>query len=87
MAKADHIVGFSLDTRSERHDKGWDHPRQGGTKYGCDIRSGGTIYSAMDGPEGPILRGDHPRRAGVQFFFVSVFRITPIYLHLQTLLL
>ena len=25
-------------------------------------RSGGTIYSATDGPGGPILRGDHPRR-------------------------
>ena len=30
--------------------------------YGCDIRSGGTIYSATDGPGGPFLRGDHPRR-------------------------
>ena len=66
MAKADHIISFilpvpllSLDTRSERHDKGWDHLWQG---YGYDIRSGGTIYSAMDGPGGPILRGDHPWR-------------------------
>ena len=25
--------------------------------YGCDIRSGGTIYSATDVPGGPILRG------------------------------
>ena len=23
---------------------------------------GGTIYSATDGPGGPIMRGDHPRR-------------------------
>ena len=30
--------------------QGWDHPQQGGTRYGCDIWSGGTIYSAMDGP-------------------------------------
>ena len=29
----------------------------GGTRYGCDIRSGGTIYPATDGPGGPILRG------------------------------
>ena len=28
----------------------------------CYGRSGGTIYSATDGPGGPILRGDHPRR-------------------------
>ena len=31
----------------------------GGTRYGCDIRSGGTIYPATDSPGG---RGDHPRR-------------------------
>ena len=35
---------------------------KGGTRYGCDIRSGGTNYSATDGPGGPFLRGDHPRR-------------------------
>ena len=69
LAEADRIVSFilsgpllSLDTRSERHDKGRDHARQGGTRYGCDIRSGGTIYSAADGPGGPILKGDYPRR-------------------------
>ena len=35
---------------------------RGGTRYGCDIQSGGTIYSATDGPGGPFLRRDHPRR-------------------------
>ena len=30
--------------------------------YGYDTRSGGTDYSAMDGPGGPILRGDRPQR-------------------------
>ena len=36
----------------------------GGTRYGCDIWSGGTDYSAVDSPGGPIIlpwtvRGDH----------------------------
>ena len=30
--------------------------------YGYDTWSGGTDYSAMDGPGGPILRGARPRR-------------------------
>ncbi len=41
---------------------GWDHPQQGGTTYGCDIQSGGTDYSATDGPGGPLFGGDHPQR-------------------------
>ena len=39
----------------------WDHLQQGGTRYGCDIWSGGTNYSAVDSPEGPLFRGDCPR--------------------------
>ena len=70
MAKDDRIVSFILpdsllgvDTRSECHDKGGTISWQGGTRYGCDIWSGGgTMYSATDGPGGPILRGDHPQR-------------------------
>ena len=33
---------------------------RGGTRYGCDSQSGGTIHSATDGLEGLFLRGDHP---------------------------
>ena len=58
MGKADRIVSFmlpgpllSLDTRSERHDKG-------GTIRGM----GGPGMAAIFGPGGPILKGDHPRR-------------------------
>ena len=36
--------------------------QQGGTRYGCDIWSGGTDYSAVDSPGGPLSRGDCPRR-------------------------
>ena len=31
-------------------------------RYGCDIWSGGTDYSAVDNPGRPLLRGDCPRR-------------------------
>ena len=41
---------------------GWDHLQQGGTRYGCDIWSGGTDYSAVDSPGGPLFREDCPRR-------------------------
>ena len=58
MAKADRIVSLilpgpllSLDTHSERHDRG-------GTIHG----SGEPSIAAIFGPGGPILRGDHPRR-------------------------
>ena len=33
----------------------------GGTRYGCDIWSGGTGYSAVDSPGGSVSRGDCPR--------------------------
>jgi len=36
--------------------------QQGGTRYGCNIWSRGTDYSAVDSPGGPLLRGDCPRR-------------------------
>ena len=39
-----------------------DRWQQGGTRYGCDIWSGGTDYSAVDSPGGPLSRGDCPRR-------------------------
>ena len=39
-----------------------DHRQQGGTRYGCDIWSGGTDYSAVDSPGGPLSRGNCPRR-------------------------
>ena len=41
---------------------GWDHLQQGGTRYGCDIWSGGIDYSAVDSPGGPLFRGDCPWR-------------------------
>jgi len=34
----------------------------GGTRYACNIWSGGTDYSAVDSPGGPLSRGDCPRR-------------------------
>ena len=34
----------------------------GGTRYGCDIWSEGTNYSAVDSPGGPLSRGDCPQR-------------------------
>ena len=34
-----------------------DRRRQGGTRYGCDIWSGGTDYSAVGSPVGPLSRG------------------------------
>ena len=39
-----------------------DRRQQGGTRYGCDIWSGGTNYSAVHSPGGPLSRGDCPRR-------------------------
>ena len=75
MAKADRIVSFilpgpllSLDTRSERHDKGGTIRGRGGPGMAAILcpggggGGGGGIYSATDGPRGPILWGDHPRR-------------------------
>ena len=44
-----------------------DHRQQGGpsaaggTRYGGDIWSGGTDYSAVDSPGGPLSRGECPR--------------------------
>ena len=40
---------------------GWDHLQQGGTRYGCNIWSGGADYSTVDSPGGPLFRGDCPR--------------------------
>ena len=69
MAKADRIVSFilpgpllSLDTRSERHDRGGTIRGRGGPGMAVLFGPGETIYSTTDGPEGPILRGGHPRR-------------------------
>jgi len=40
-----------------------DRRQQGGTRYGCDIWSGGTDYSAVDSlGGGPLSRGDRPQR-------------------------
>ena len=39
-----------------------DCQQQGGTRYGCDIWSGGTDYSAVGSPGGPLSRRDCPRR-------------------------
>ena len=73
MAKADRIVSFilpgpllSLDTRSERHDRGGTIRGRGGPSMAAIFGPGGTIYSATDGPGGPILRGDNPRRDRTQ---------------------
>ena len=68
MAKADRIVSFiflahfSASTLARSAMTRVGPSAAGGTRYGCDIRSGGTLYSATDGPGGRILRGDHPRR-------------------------
>ena len=35
--------------------------QQGGTRYSCEIWSGGTNYSAVDSPGGPLSRGDCPQ--------------------------
>jgi len=39
----------------------WDRQQKGGTRYGCDIWSGWTNYSAVDSPGEPLSRGDCPR--------------------------
>ena len=74
MAKADRRVSFilpgpllSLDTRSERHDRGgtirgrgdqvWLRYSVRGDHLFYHGRSGGTDFEG-----GPILRGDHPQR-------------------------
>ena len=38
--------------------------QQGGTRYGCNIWSGGTDYSARDSSGGPVLKEDYPQQAG-----------------------
>ena len=38
-----------------------DRRQQGGTRYGCDIWSRGTDYSAVGSPGEPLLKGDRPR--------------------------
>jgi len=50
------IAAKAIAKRPQSAVGGGRHQQQGGTRYGCDIWSGGTDYSTMDSP-GDYFRG------------------------------